>query len=68
LSVELFTLSHQLWKELKIRRDSEDLPFAASRTVTKDIEKLQHWMRESTAAESRAAAARVETAGTRAVK
>jgi len=40
--------------------------FAASRTVTKDIEELQRWMRESTAAESLAEAARVEAAGTRA--
>lgn len=37
--------------------------FAASRTVTKDMEKLQHWMRESTAEESLAAAARIEAAG-----
>jgi MFS family permease len=37
--------------------------FAASRTVTKDMEKLQHWMRESTAADALAESAEVEAAG-----
>ncbi len=37
--------------------------FAASRTVTKDMEKLQRWMRESTAGESLAEAAHIEAAG-----
>ncbi len=36
---------------------------AASRTVTKDMEKLQHWMRESSAAEPFAETARIEPAG-----
>jgi MFS family permease len=40
--------------------------FAASRTVTKDMEKLQKWMRESAAEELRAGAARVEALGARA--
>lgn len=42
--------------------------FAASRTVTKDMERIQRWMRESTAEESLAEAVRVEAAGTRAAK
>ncbi|HEX6623871.1 MAG TPA: MFS transporter [Pyrinomonadaceae bacterium] len=42
--------------------------FAASRTVTKDVEKLQHWMRESAAAEPPAETARVEAAGARAAE
>ncbi len=37
--------------------------FAASRTVTKDMEKLQRWMRESTAEDSLAEAVKVEAAG-----
>jgi predicted MFS family arabinose efflux permease len=37
--------------------------FAASRTVTKDMEKLQHWMRESTARDAIAPAAQVAAAG-----
>ena len=37
--------------------------FAASRTVTKDMEKLQRWMRESSADEPFAEATRVEAAG-----
>ena len=37
--------------------------FAASRTVTKDIENLQHWMRESTAADALAKSAAAEEAG-----
>ena len=36
---------------------------AASRTVTKDMERIQRWMRESTAEETLAEAARVEVAG-----
>ena len=36
---------------------------AASRTVTKDMEKLQRWMRESSADELFAEATRVEAAG-----
>jgi hypothetical protein len=36
--------------------------FAASRTVTKDMEKLQRWMRESTAEESSVEATRTEAA------
>lgn len=36
---------------------------AASRTVTKDMEKMQRWMRESTAEESLAEAALTEAAG-----
>ena len=42
--------------------------FAASRTVTKDMEHLQSWMRESTAEEALAEAARVEAAGASAAK
>jgi MFS family permease len=42
--------------------------FAASRTVTKDMEKLQHWMRESTAADALAESAEVEAAGASAAK
>ncbi len=38
--------------------------FAASRTVTKDMEKLQRWMRESVAEDEGAKASNVETAGT----
>jgi len=41
---------------------------AASRTVTKDMERVQRWMRESTAEEARAEAARVEAAGASAAK
>ena len=37
--------------------------FAASRTVTKDMENLQRWMRESSAAEPPAETARGESAG-----
>ena len=37
--------------------------FAASGTVTKDIEKLKHWMRESTSADALAESAEVEAAG-----
>jgi MFS family permease len=37
--------------------------FAASRTVTKDMEKLQHWMREAAVEGVTVEAARVETAG-----
>jgi len=36
---------------------------AASRTVTTDMERIQRWMRESSAEESLAEAARVEAAG-----
>jgi len=38
--------------------------FAASRTVTKDIEELQCWMRESTAADALAESAAVEATRT----
>ena len=37
--------------------------FAASRTVTKDMERIQRWMRESTAADVLAESAEVEAAG-----
>jgi sugar phosphate permease len=37
--------------------------FAASRTVTKDMEKLNHWMRESTAADALAESAELEAVG-----
>jgi MFS family permease len=37
--------------------------FAASRTVTKDMEKLQHWMSETVVEGERAEAAHVEAAG-----
>ncbi len=42
--------------------------FAASRTVTKDMEKLQRWMRESAAEEAPAGAAQLDAAGGRASK
>lgn len=42
--------------------------FAASRTVTKDMEKLQRWMRESAAEEALAETARVEAEGASAAK
>ncbi len=38
--------------------------FAASRTVAKDMEKLQRWMRESVAEDEGAKATNVEAAGT----
>ena len=37
--------------------------FAASRTVTKDMERIQRWMRESTVADALAESAEVEAAG-----
>ena len=42
--------------------------FAASRTVTKDMERIQRWMRECTAADKLAEADRVEAVGASAPK
>ena len=40
--------------------------FAASRTVTKDTERLQRWMRDSSAEDSTVGAGESEAVGTRA--